>query len=584
NNRYQGKPLVFVGTVGLIPKKTNGNKLFEKKALSGDYIVMVGGRVGQDGIHGATFSSEAMDSKSPATAVQIGDPITQKKLSDAIVKEARDRNLYSSITDNGAGGISCSVAEMAKESGGCTVNLDKVPLKYPGLELWQTWISESQERMTLSIPKNKWKEFKKLMDKRGVEATIIGEFNSSSRCIVKQNKNTIMDIDMKFLHDGLPKREMKTKKPNLNLRETEIRKPKNQNITFLKMLSRLNIAGFEFISSQYDYEVQGNSVLKPLQGKGKVNSETSAVKPLFDSKKGVLLSQGLFPNLSEINSYSMAGASIDLAIRNIVAAGGDINKIALLDNFCWCSPNNPERLYQLREAARGCFDFAVAYEAPFISGKDSMFNDFKGYNKNGKSVKISVPPTLLISSIGIVDDVTSLVSLDFKFADDYIYVLGETNNELAGSEYLELLKVKDLSTPKLDPIKNRKMYIVFAKAIKKNLISSSIAISRGGIGTALAKSTMAGFLGVDVSLKNLKGTAIRDDFALYSESLGRILISVAPKNKKVFERIMKNYSVSLIGKVTEKKEIRIRGINEKTIINILTKKALNKYKGRFKKY
>jgi len=203
DERYKGKPLVFVRTVGLIPKESASRLSHEKKARNGDYIVMIGGRVGKDGIHGATFSSEALDSGSPATAVQIGDPITQKKLSDAVVKEARDLGLYNSITDNGAGGLSCSVAEMAKESGGCYVTLDTVPLKYPGLAPWEIWISESQERMTLAVPKID--EFAELMERRGVEATVIGEFTDSGKCVVDYNGDTVMDLDMDFLHDGSPR-------------------------------------------------------------------------------------------------------------------------------------------------------------------------------------------------------------------------------------------------------------------------------------------------------------------------------------------------------------------------------------------
>src|SRR3989339_1153684 len=288
DKRYKGKPLVFVGTVGLIPKKIHGKNSYVKKAKPGDYIVMVGGRVGQDGIHGATFSSEAMDSGSPATAVQIGDPITQKKLSDAIVKEARELGLYNSITDNGAGGLSCSVAEMAKESGGCLVNLEKVPLKYPGLAPWQIWVSESQERMTFAVPKNKWKTFYKLMKQRGVEATVIGVFTKSEKCIVTYHDKTIMNVSMKFLHYGLPQRPMKINYVQPKYKESIIHKPKNIKKLLLHLLKHLNITGFEFVSMQYDHEVQAGSVQKPLQGRGRVNADATVTRPLLTSPKGVI--------------------------------------------------------------------------------------------------------------------------------------------------------------------------------------------------------------------------------------------------------------------------------------------------------
>ncbi|NTU73401.1 phosphoribosylformylglycinamidine synthase, partial [Candidatus Roizmanbacteria bacterium] len=283
--RYRGKPLVFAGTVGLIPKTVNKKSSDHKQAMPGDYIVMVGGRVGKDGIHGATFSSVALDSGSPATAVQIGDPITQKKLSDAIIKEARDQELYTSITDDGAGGLSCSVAEMAKESQGCKVELEKVPLKYPGLSPWEIWISESQERMTLSVPPEKWDIFKALMESRGVEATVIGEFTDSGKCEVFYNGEKIVDIELDFLHDGLPQKELTTKPRENTELDPHIDPPDDYTDTYLDMVGRLNVASYEFLSRQYDHTVQGSCVLGPLQGKGRVNSDASVMRPVLSSHK-----------------------------------------------------------------------------------------------------------------------------------------------------------------------------------------------------------------------------------------------------------------------------------------------------------
>jgi len=548
DDKYQGKPLVFVGTVGLIPKKIGTRSSYLKKAQPGDFIVMVGGRVGLDGIHGATFSSEALDSGSPATAVQIGDPITQKKFSDAIVKEARDMNLYHSITDNGAGGLSCSVAEMARESGGCEIYLEKVPLKYPGLAPWQIWVSESQERMTLAVPKNNWKKFSSLMNQRGVEATIIGKFNDSGKCLVKYHQQTVVDIDMKFLHDGLPTRPMKTKKIQTEQRKT----PQEKN------LSDLNICGFEFISQQYDHEIQGSSVIKPLQGRGRVNGETTVIKPVLNSNKGIVLSQGLYPDLTEVDPYYIAGCSIDTAIRNVVAAGGTIEKIALLDNFCWCSSNEPERLYQLKEAAKACYDYAVAYDTPYISGKDSMFNDFKGYDEKGNPVKISVPPTLLISSIGIIDDILKTVSIDVKFPGDLVYLLGGTDN----------------NWQEINPLKNKKNYQLFHQLVENGLIASSISVTRGGLAVALEKMAISGMLGVEVDLKNLD---------LFLEVQGRILLTINPRNKNKLEEIIKNSSYLLIGKVTDKDKIIIKK-NRETHVNLSLERALKSYQSTFNNY
>ncbi|EKD95864.1 MAG: hypothetical protein ACD_24C00295G0002, partial [uncultured bacterium] len=464
DERYRGKPLVFVGTVGLIPRKIRGKPSYIKKAKKGDYIVMIGGRVGKDGIHGATFSSEAMDTGSPVTAVQIGDPITQKKLSDVIVKEARNKLLYHSITDNGAGGLSCSVAEMAKESGGCIVDLSKVPLKYPGLEPWEIWVSESQERMTLAVPPRNWQKFVNLMERRGVEATIIGRFTNSGKCVVKYEGEIIVDIGMQFLHYGLPKRPMTTiYTPSVN-KEPLIPKVKDFTKPLLSMLSRLNIAGYEFISQQYDYIVQGNLSLPPLQGRGRINADASVIKPVLNSSKGLIMSQGIYPSYSDIDTYHMVAACIDTAIRNVVAAGGNLEKIALLDNFCWCSSNDSFRLGQLKRAVRACYDYATYYQTPFISGKDSMFNDFKGFDSDGKPIKISILPTLLITSIGVVDEITKVVSLDLKFPDDLIYILGKTDDELGASEYYAMVseslnkKYIGNSVPKVDAERNKRLY------------------------------------------------------------------------------------------------------------------------------
>ena len=588
DKRYKGKPLVFVGTIGLIPKRIKIARraidLWSKKALPGDYIVVVGGRVGQDGIHGATFSSEAMDSGSPATAVQIGDPITQKKLSDAVVKEARDLGLYNSITDNGAGGLSCSAAEMAKESGGCLVYLEKVPLKYPGLSPWQIWISESQERMTLAVPKRKWKKFNKLMKSRGVEATVIGVFTKKKNCLVKFHGKTIMDIDMAFLHDGLPVRPMETTYTPVKYPQPKFSQPKNLTNSLLAMLHRKNIAGFDFLSSQYDHEVQGGSVIKPLQGRGRVNGEVSVTRPLLTSDRGVLLSQGLYPNYSEINTYHMAAAAIDTAIRNAVAGGADLDKLALLDNFCWCSPHEPFRLGQLKRAAEACFDYSLAYGTPFISGKDSMFNDFKGYDDKGKPIKISVPPTLLISSIAVIEDCRKTVSIDVKFPNDLVYIIGETTEELGGSEYFSMHDQVGNSIPKVNALKNKNLYKNFLKCIKAGIISSSISINIGGLATALAKSAIAGMLGMEVDLKKVPGKFKRDDYGLYSESQGRIIVTISPHHKEELEKIMKNNPIRRIGKVSDNGKFTIKGKSGKTIIDTDINKLLKAYKSTFRNY
>ena len=577
DNRFRGKPLVFAGTVGLIPRKIKGKLSHQKGAKNGDYVVMVGGRVGLDGIHGATFSSVKIDSTSPATAVQIGDPITQKKLSDSIVKEARDMNLYNSITDNGAGGLSSSVAEMAKECGGVKVYLEKVPLKYPGLRPWEIWISESQERMTLSVPKSKWKIFQKLMENRGVEATVIGEFTNFGKVVVQYNGKNIMNLEMEFLHNGLPKQHLTTS-PYIN----NYPEPKTpQGLSRTKMLEDLlgekNISGFSFISEQYDHEVQASSVLKPISGAGRINTDAQVFRPVLNSNKGVILSSSLYPSYGDISTYHMTACALDTVVRNIIASGGTLSHLAILDNFCWCSSYDKTRLFQLVEAVKACYDTAIGYGTPFISGKDSMFNDFKGYDEKGNPIAISIPPTLLISAIGVMPDIYKIVSPEFKNNGDIIYLLGETNDELGGGEYLKMLDSVGNNVPKVDIEKNTKIYLALEKAIQKELITSSLSVTSGGLGIALAKACVGGNIGCKVDIKNIPGSSTFIDAKLFSESQGRILVSVSPKNVKQFEKIVERIPYAKIGKVIQNGKIIITYTDGKKVVETDVKKLYKIY-------
>lgn len=550
--RYRGKPLVFAGTVGLIPKKHGKTKLYEKRAQPGDYIVMAGGRVGLDGIHGATFSSEALAAGSPATAVQIGDPITQKKLSDAIVREARDRGLYTSITDNGAGGLSSSVGEMAKESGGCKIDLDTVPLKYPGLAPWQIWISESQERMTLAVPKKQWNALKAIFDRHDVEASVIGEFTDSGRCVVKFKGKTVMDVGMDFLHDGRPIEKLITKKPRYeNVEPSKTARAMPIEKALIDLMARPNIASYSFISQQYDHEVQGTSVLKPLQGRGRVNADAGVFQPLSDSPRAVVLAHGFAPWYSDLDTHAMAAASIDLAVRSAIAAGASREYLAILDNFCWSTSNTPERLYELKRAAEAVYDTAVAYGTPYISGKDSMFNDFRGFTAKGEKIHIAAPPTLLISAIGIIENGSFAQSIDFKREGDAIYIVGATKDELGASEYFHMLSEKagkralGAKVPKTDLKMNLKTYDALEKVMRTGIVASALAIGRGGLGAALGKAAIAGKLGASIELSPLKLPA---DTALFSESTGRFLVSVRHGKENEFEKAI-GKAVQRIGTV-----------------------------------
>jgi phosphoribosylformylglycinamidine synthase subunit PurSL len=498
------------------------------------------------------------------------------------VKEARTMNLYNSITDNGAGGISCSIAEMAKECGGAEVNLEKVPLKYPGLKPWEIWISESQERMTLSVPKKKWEVFKKLMDARGVEATILGEFTDSGRCLVKYEGKIIMDIDLEFLHNGLPKKHLESEKIIHNFPEPKI--PKISKTKILeKMLENKNISGFSFISEQYDHEVQAGSVLKPLSGRGRINTDAQVFRPLLSSKKGVVLSVGIYPSYGDVSTYEMTACALDTAIRNIISVGGTLAHLALLDNFCWCSSNEKTRLSELIQSVKACFDYGVGFGTPFISGKDSMFNDFKGYDEKGNLVQISIPPTLLISAISVIPDIYKTISPEFKNAGDVIYLLGETQDELGGSEYYKMLaqenknKAIGNNVPKVNLEKNIKIYKILEEIIKKELIESSLSLNQGGLAIALGKASIGGMLGCKVSIEKIPGEASSLEAILFSESQGRILVSVSKKNILKFEKIIKEIPFKKIGQVLKGNKFIVFGKNNKNIINTDIKKMYDLY-------
>ncbi len=558
DDRYAGKPLVFAGTVGLIPRQIGEHKGHEKKAQVGDLIVMVGGKVGRDGIHGATFSSVALDEGSPATAVQIGDPITQKKFSDAIVKDIRDLGLYNAITDNGAGGLSSSVGEMGGDTNGFHVELDKVPLKYPGMQPWEIWISESQERMTLAVPPKNIEKLQSLLAKRGSESWVIGTFTDSGKCHVTWHGDTVMEIDMEFLHDGLPETPLKTTFTRGGEKEPTIAEPSDYAQTLKNMLSRLNICSKEFVATQYDHNVQGSSVLGPLQGKGRVFAEATVSRPVLNNPRGVVLSQGLAPRYSDIDTYHMATAALDIAVRNAVAAGCPIEHLAILDNFCWCSSEEPERLGQLKRACEAIFNMSVVYKTPFISGKDSMFNDFKGYDGSDNPVKISIPPTLLVSGIGVVENVSQSVSIDPKAVGDSVYIIGETKDELGASEYYWMNGKLGNNVPETDAEINLGIYETITKVNKQNLIASALPVTLGGTGVTLAKKCIASGLGMDIKIE----TDLRLDTFLFSESTGRVVVTVAPNDINAFEKLFGDMA-NKIGTVVEKPALKINSFEVK---------------------
>jgi len=561
DERYVGNPLVYCGTVGVIPKDK-----CDKEVRPGDLIVLVGGRTGRDGIHGATFSSAELTEESEAIssgAVQIGNPIAEKKMADTLL-QARDRGLYHAITDCGGGGLSSAVGEMGRDTG-AKVDLDKVPLKYEGLTYTEIWISESQERMILSVPRGNIRQLLDLFEREDVEATVIGEFTDQGRLHLMYKGQTVADLDMNFLHHGLPRVEKKAtwRKPRFN--EPSLPDPEDLTPWLSKVLSSWTICSKEWIIRQYDHEVQGGSVMKPLVGSNNDGpGDACIVRPFLDSNKGIIVSNGINPRYGLIDPYWMAASAIDEALRQIIAVGGDLNQVALLDNFCWGNVDDPQNLGGLVRAAQACYEIAKAYGTPFISGKDSLNNE---YSAEGK--RVSIPPTLLISAIAVLKDVRKAVSMDAKRPGDLVYVVGNTYNEMGGSYYYHVQGYLGNDVPKVNPVKGRELMDRLSKATGAGLVTACHDCSEGGIGVACAEMAFAGGLGMTIDLRSVPvGEDIaRNDVLLFSESNSRFVVEVPPENRQSFEEVMQGVSIGLVGEVTKDGEFRVYGLRGNPVVS-----------------
>ncbi|MFH1380947.1 MAG: phosphoribosylformylglycinamidine synthase subunit PurL [Candidatus Omnitrophota bacterium] len=566
DERYIGNPLVYCGTVGIMPKK-NSTKIIDP----GDIIVVVGGKTGRDGIHGATFSSGELTVESEeisGQAVQIGNPIMEKKVTDTIL-QARDKNLFKGITDCGAGGLSSAVGEMGEKIG-AEVYLEKVPLKYSGLSYKEIWISEAQERMVLSVDPKKVETLLKLFNDENVEATEIGKFTNTKKLKLFFNGHTVADLDMDFLHDGLP--QIIQKAVWKIQKNTEPKKIKSKNLTnsLLKILSSWNVCSKEWIIRQYDHEVQATSVLKPLQGiKNDGPGDACVIKPRFETNTGIAVANGINFLYGLIDPYWMAASAIDEALRQIISVGGNLDRVAILDNFCWGNTAKPEQLGSLVRASLGCYDIAKAYEVPFISGKDSLNNE---YSVHGKT--ISIPPTLLISSMGIIEDVRKCISMDVKKSGNYIYVVGKTFNEMGGSHYFKTLGFTGNSVPRVDGNKGRVLMQKLSSLISKKIVASCHDCSEGGIGVCLAEMAFAGGMGMDISLKSapLEKDVVDDAVALFSESNTRFVVEVPRSKSKIFEKKMGQIPHGFLGTVKRNNKFVVRGLDKKIIVETTIEK------------
>lgn len=565
---YLANPLVYCGCVGLMPVGAE-----DKAPRPGDHVVLIGGRTGRDGIHGATFSSAELHDASAELsggAVQIGNPITEKRLLDALL-EALDLRLYHCITDCGAGGLSSAVGEMAAGVG-ARVELDRVPLKYAGLSYTEIWISESQERMVLAVPPEKWPDFARVCARHGVEATVIGTFEPTGRLRLFYDRHEVADIDLEFLHKGCPVQTRKavfcfpSARPAVPDDAGAYATGESLGKILASILSDYNVCSKEWVIRQYDHEVQGATTIKPLTGvQHDGPSDAAVLFPLLTPGVGLAVSCAINPRYGRIDPYWMAACAVDEAIRNCVAVGGDPDHVALLDNFCWGNTNRPEQLGTLVRAALGCKEAAEAFNAPFISGKDSLNNEFRGV-VNGREISLVIPPSLLISAIARVPDLQRCTTVDLKKPGNVLVVVGRTRAELGGSAFAQAIQWDGGRVPRVDLQLAPQIMRSVSSAIARGLVRACHDVSEGGILAALAEMAIAGRLGVEAFVPHAgvdgdyaPGSAEHQLAWLFSESPSRFVLEVSVDDLDALTRMFPDPAlVTVVGRVVEHPALRLK--------------------------
>ncbi len=562
---YVGNVVVYCGCIGILPLKK-----FRRNAKPGDIIVLAGGKTGRDGIHGVTFASAELTEKSEEVsrpAVQIANPIEEEKLKRAIIA-IRDLELASAITDLGGGGLSSAVGETAKRFNcGAVVHLEKVPLKYPGLTPWEIYISESQERMLLAVPPENLSRVLEIFQNEDVEATAIGKYTDDRVLRIFYMGEKVAEIDIPYLFEP-PETVRIAEYTPPRLEEPNFPEPENLASVLMRLLASPNIASRESVVRTYDHEVKGNTVLKPLHGEVGGPSDAAVLKPLRDSWRGLTISCGMNPRYGKIDPYWMAASAIDEAIRNNVAVGG--RRIALLDNFTWGNPEKPDRLGSLVRACEACYRFAKAFKTPFISGKDSLYNE---------SPAGPVTPTLLITAVGIIPDIRITVSLDVKAPGDSIYLVGKTYHELGGSEYYRLMGFLGKTVPKVRSTQARQAFHAITKAIDLGLVSACHDLSEGGLAVAAAEMAFSGGYGLEIDLRLVPADGIqRNDFLLFSESNSRFLVEVSSSCEQDFELVMGHVAHARIGKVTKDARLCVYGLSGDVVVDVAVDELLRAWK------
>ena len=541
---FSGKPLVFCGTLGVMPQMLGGLPSSRKDQKPGDRIVVAGGAVGLDGIHGATASSREMDDRTPAGMVQIGDPFTQKRLSDFLL-EARDRGLYSSLTDNGAGGLSSSIGEMAQLTNGARIDTAKVPLKYLGLVPWQIMVSESQERMSFAVPVKDIKKFMGLAQKYNVAAHDIGEFTDDGKFHIVHDQETVGSIDLNFLHNGLPQMHLYSswapKSKQTWAKKDKKERPKDWFEAWKEVLSDPTIASKEKWIRRYDHEVQAASVIKPFEGMHRTAPNDGAVIALAahggKSHEAVAMAVGLAPRVSTFDPKLMTMMALDEAVRGVIACGADPESICLLDNYCWPNPlpadapKPSQTLGELVRSGMGLGEYVQSMQMPFISGKDSMKNDFKGKMKDGGDVHIRVLPTMLATALGKVPDLAATCK-PHAGSGHKIYLLGHIKHQHDFGFYPQCWS-RDNQPFEWSLDKSFALYKRIHLAIKAKVIVACHDLSEGGLSVALFEMLLLNGLGISVDFSRERANIAS---LLFAEFPGRFLAAVENQNVSEFER------------------------------------------------
>ncbi len=595
---FVGKPLVFCGTVGVMPQIENNHNTFEKGQRPGDLIVMAGGRIGKDGIHGATFSSMELVDGVPSSVVQIGDPITQKRLSDFLI-EARSHGLFNSVTDNGAGGLSSSVGEMAQLTNGADIDLELALVKYPGLSPYELMVSESQERMTFSVASETIAEFLELAEQRNVEASVIGKFTDSGLLNIRYNGEKVAELSLHFLHESLlPMKlnahfDVKTKSAHwIKKKITKKSLPGNYKEILLDLFRSPNIRSHEHLIRRYDHEVKGATLVKPFTGSSEKGFSAPSdagviwMKPHGgDADNAIAIACGICPKVSEYDSYLMAEYALDEAVRNAVCVGANPDEMVLVDNFCWPdpieSPRNPDALLKLSHlvrASKALYDLSISYGMPFVSGKDSMKNDFIGVTAENEKVKISVPPTLLVTAMGKVPGLKTITTSEVKSADAYIYLIGEKHLNLKSafelSELYEDYKI-EYPLPYINGKKQLDLYRTFHKSMREGLIASSHDVSDGGVLISLAEKMMGTPYGMQIELSGMKKHELTGFF--FNEGAGRFVVTVNPKDAREFEDNLTGHFFTRLGKTTNDEMLAV-ALDGVSVLAVSGSECMDHYK------